>query len=72
MCNNLSDKVSKGRFLKPERLQITVTKEKERSERKSEGRKEGKREEKKAMVALLVFIIATFQAFSGNTGLKTS
>ena len=39
MCNKLSDKASKGRFLKSERLQITVTKEKERSERKSEGRK---------------------------------
>ena len=44
---------------------ITVTKEKERRKRKSE-EKERRRREKKAMVALLVFIMATLEIVFGR------
>ena len=49
----LSEKASKGTFLKPEKLQNHKEKkgEKERARRKKGG------EEKRAMVALLVFIL---------------
>ena len=58
ICSHLSEKGSKGRFLKADKLQITVTKEKERRKLKEWGEgKEDKR--KKAMAALLAFIIAT-------------
>ena len=67
----MGGKASKGRFLKPDELQNHSNEGKGKEEKKERG-KERKREEKKAMVALLVFIIATFQAFSGNTELKTS
>ena len=49
---HLTEKASKGRFLKPENgSKITVTKEKERRKRKSEEISKGG-EEKKAMVTL--------------------
>ena len=50
-------KRQKARFLSPRSSKITVTKEKERRKRKSEEKESRRRE--KAMVALLVFIIAT-------------
>ena len=57
----MSEKASKGRFLKPENgSKITVTKEKERRKRMSEEKK------KKAMVALLVFIMATLEIVFGR------
>ena len=54
----MSERSSKGRFLKPDKLQ-NHSNEGKRKEKKKErgGGKEGKRE--KAMVALLVFIMAT-------------
>ena len=54
----MSEKASKGMFLKPDKLQTdyyTVTNKKERRKRKS------KEKRKKAMVAPLVFTIATFE-----------
>ena len=54
ICSHLTEKASKGRFLKPENgSKITVTKEKERRDRKSDGGDRKGGEEKKAMVALL-------------------
>ena len=50
----------KAGFLSPRSSKITVTKEKERRKRKSE-EKERRGRKKKAMVALLVFIIATLE-----------
>ena len=57
-----SEKASKGRFLKPERLQNhgnggKSKEEKERARRRKGGVK------KKAMAALLVFIMATLEIF---------
>ena len=58
ICSHLSEKGPKDRFLKADKLQITVTKEKEGRKLKERGEgKEDKR--KKAMAALLAFIIAT-------------
>ena len=59
ICSHLTEKASKGRFLKLENgSKITVPKEKERRKRRGteEIRKGG--EEKKAMVALLGFIMS--------------
>ena len=53
------EKASKGRFLGPVQLQITLTKEKDRRKRKIE--EEERRRREKAMVALLVFIMATLE-----------
>ena len=55
----MSENASKGSFLKPDELQMTATKEKERIKRKSEEKEIGRRE-KKAIFALLVFMMATF------------
>ena len=49
----MSEKASKGRFLNPEKLQNHVNEGKGKEKKKERG------EEKKAMVALLVFIMAT-------------
>ena len=66
ICSHLTERASKGRFLTPENgSKITVTKEKERRKRKSEEIRKGG-EEKKAMVALLVFIIATLEIVFGR------
>ena len=50
--------------MSPRSSKIKVTREKERRKRKSEARKGG--EEKKAIVALLVFIIATLEIVFGR------
>ena len=55
ICSHLTEKASKGRFLKPENgSKITVTKEKERRKRKRDEIRKGE-EENKALVALLSF-----------------
>ena len=60
ICSYLSEKASKGRFLKHEKLQNHSNEEKGKEKNKEQG--EGKEEKKKkAMVALLVFIIVTLQ-----------
>ena len=63
-CNKiysyLSEKASKGTFLKHEKLQNHSNEEKGKEKKKEQG--EGKEEKKeKAMVALLVFIIVTLE-----------
>ena len=58
ICSHLSEKASKGRFLKPEKLQNHSNEGKGKEKKKERG--EGKEEKKKkAMDALLDFIIAT-------------
>ena len=66
ICGHLSEKASKGRFLKPDKLQNHSNEGKGRKrKRKSEGRvKEEKR--KKAIAALFVFIIATLESVFGQ------
>ena len=66
ICGHLSEKASKGRFLKPDKLQNHSNEGKGRKrKRKSEGKvKEEKR--KKAMAALFVFIIATLELVFGQ------
>ena len=60
ICSHLTEKASKGSFLKPENgSKIRVTREKERRKRKSEEIRKGG-EEKKTMFALLVFIMSYF------------
>ena len=54
-CSHLSEKASKGRFLKPEELQNHS------NEGKGQAKKKERGEEKKAMVSLLVFIMATLE-----------
>ena len=52
ICCHLSEKASKGMFPKPEKLQ----------NHSNEGKlRKGEKEKKKAMVALLIFIIATWR-----------
>ena len=65
ICSHLTEKASKGRFLKPEKLQnhSNEGKGKEKEEERGEGKEEKK---KKAMVALLVFIIATLEIVFGR------
>ena len=60
ICSHLSLKASKGRFFEPEKLQNHSNKGK------------GKEEEKKAMVAPLVFIIATFEFLADNKSIVPS
>ena len=57
ICSPLSEKASKGRFLKPEKLQSYSNegKGKEKEKERGEGKKAKK---KKAIVALVVFIVA--------------
>ena len=60
ICSHLSEKASKGRFLKPEKLQNHSNEGKGKEKKKERG--EGKEEKKKkAMDALLDFIIATLE-----------
>ena len=47
ICSHLRENASKGRFLKLDELQMTVTKEKERRKRKSEEKEIGRREKKR-------------------------
>ena len=52
ICSHLREKASKGMFPKPEKLQ----------NHSNEGKlRKGEKEKKKAMVALLIFIIATWR-----------
>ena len=62
ICSHLSEKASKGRFLKPEKLQNhgNEGKGKEKKKERGEGKKKKKKKKKKAMVSLLVYIIASF------------
>ena len=63
--SRLSEKASKGKFLKPEKLQNHSNEEKGKEKKKERGK--GKEEKKKkAMVALLVFIIATLEIVFGR------
>ena len=56
----MSERASKGRFLKPDKLQNHSNEVKGKGKKKERG--EGKEEKrKKAMVALLVFIMATLE-----------
>ena len=60
ICSYLSEKSSKGTFLKHEKLQNHSNEERGKEKKKEQG--EGKEEKKKkAMVALLVFIIVTME-----------
>ena len=54
ICSHLTEKASKGRFLKPENgSKITVTKEKERRKRKSDGGDQERRRRKKSNACTL-------------------
>ena len=65
ICSHLSEKASKGTFLKPEKLQNHSNERKGKEKKKERG--EGKEEKKKkAMVALLVFTIATLEIVFGR------
>ena len=65
ICSHLSEKVSKGRFLKSEMLQNYRNEGKGKEKKKQRG--EGKEEKrKKAMAALVVFIIATLEIVFGG------
>ena len=56
ICSHLSEKMSKGRFLKPENgSKITVTKEKERRKRKSDRGDQERRRRKKSNGCTLSF-----------------
>ena len=58
-CSHLSENASKGRLFGPYKLQQNTKEGKRKEKREREGRKEEKR--KKAMLALLVFIMATLK-----------
>ena len=61
----MSEKASTGKFLKPEKLQNHSNEGRGKEKKKQRG--EGKEEKrKKAMVALLVFIIATLEIVFGR------
>ena len=56
ICSHLTEKASKGSFLKPENgSKITVTKEKERRKRKSDGGDQERRRRKKSNGCTLSF-----------------
>ena len=55
----MSENASKGRFLKPDELQNDGNERKIKENLKERARRRKEGEEKKAMVALLVFIMAT-------------
>ena len=54
ICSHLSEKASKGRFLKPEKLQNHSNEGKGKEKKKERG------DRQKAMVALLIFIMSYF------------
>ena len=58
--SHLSEKASKGRFLKPEKLQNHSNEGKGKEKKKEGGDQERRRTKNKAMVALLVFIMSYF------------
>ena len=60
ICSHLSEKASKGTFLKAEKLQNHSNEGKGKEKKKERG--EGKEEKKKkSVVALLVFMMATLE-----------
>ena len=62
ICSHLSEKASKGKFIKPEKLQNHSNEEKEKEKKERARRRKGREEKKKkTMVALLVFIMATLE-----------
>ena len=65
ICSHLSEKASKGRFLKPKKLRNYSNKGKGQEKKKERG--QGNEEKKKAMVAVLVFIIATLEFLAEKT-----
>ena len=65
ICSLLKEKASKGTFLKPEKIQNHSDKGKGK-EKKKEWGKEKKEKRKKAMIALLVFKIATLAIVFGR------
>ena len=62
----LSEKTSKGRFLKPEKLQNHGNEGKGKEKKKERGDQERRRRKNKAMVAVLVVIIATLDIVFGR------
>ena len=66
-CSHLREKASKDTFLRPEKLQNHSNEGKGKEKKKERG--EGKEEKKKAMVTLLVFIIATLEIVFGRNKL---
>ena len=72
ICSHLTEKASKGRFLKPENgLQNHSNEGKGKEKKKERRRRSGKEErKKKAMVALLVFIIERLRSGT-NTDTNT-
>ena len=60
VCSHLNEKGSKGRFREPEKLQNHINEGKGKEKKKERG------EEKKAMVALLVFIMASLDIGFGR------
>ena len=60
ICSHLSEKASKARFLKPEKLKNHSNEGKGKEKKKERG------EEKKAMAAFLVFIIGTLEIVFGR------
>ena len=61
----MTEKASKGRFLKPEKIQNHSKKGKGKEKKKEQG-EEKEEKKKKAMPALLVFIIATLAVLFGR------
>ena len=61
ICSHSIEKPSKGRFFKPDKLQNHTNEGKGKEKKKEPGG-----EEKKAMVALLVFIMATLETVFGR------
>ena len=64
----MSEKASKGRFFKPEKLQnhSNEIKGKEKKKERGSEEKERRRREKKTMVAHLVFIVGTLEIIFGR------
>ena len=62
----MCEKASKGTFLKPEILQSHSNEGKGKDKRKERGEGKEAEKKKKAMVALLVFIIATLKIVFGR------
>ena len=56
----MSENASKGRFLKLDELQMTGNKGKGKEKKKERGEENREKRKKKAIVALLVFMMATF------------
>ena len=78
ICSHLSEKASKGKFLKPEKLQNHSNEGKGQQKKKERGEEEEEEEEEEAeaeaaaaMVSLLVYIIATLEIVSGRKNCST-